>query len=182
MAKLSDVININVLAEELDLPDWDSVDEANRDYYDDAGRAAYDAFMEDAEYADEQADESQAEEVWQNAEWEAQKEVFAQWHHAVLRAAEDLFEKHELELVPRGKDDLPYEFKIKPLKSWKDAADQIRETINGVGYFHFYTLKEFLDSGPYTPRQAVLGHLHYIKDYPEVYGTYSARSLYERRW
>lgn len=75
-----------------------------------------------------------------------------------------------------------YDFKIVPSNSWDDAANKIRETINGVGTFHFNNLREFLSSGPYTARQAVLSHLGYIKRYPDVYGGSGARQLYDRAW
>lgn len=52
-------------------------------------------------------------------------------------------------------------------KRWEDAADKIRETINGVGYFTFYSLREFLESGPYTARQAALSHLHCVLPPPD---------------
>ena len=60
--------------------------------------------------------------------------------------------------------------------------EKIRETINGVGDFHFSSLREFLDSGPYTARQAVLGHLRSIRSYPAVYGGSGAHQMYEQHW
>jgi hypothetical protein len=54
------------------------------------------------------------------------------------------------------------------------------EIVNGVGYFHFDNLKDFLDSGPYTPREAVLSHLHWLKDRAEVYGDVRPNLQYDR--
>ena len=51
--------------------------------------------------------------------------------------------------------------------------------VNGVDYFHFGTLKEFLDSGPYSGREAVLNHIGYIPQWAEVYGDTDARRIYE---
>lgn len=165
-----DVRNIDQLAAMFGLPDFDSVEEMNLDYIADAGRGIED-------------DEEQME-----AMTAARDELYRNWHQAVLSTAEQLFEEHSLELDPiRYRRDLPdvpaYEFRIVPEESWSDAARKIMQTINGVGMFHFGSLKEFLDSGPYTPRQAVLSHLGYIRDYPKVYGTMmSAQQIYEGSW
>lgn len=50
------------------------------------------------------------------------------------------------------------------------------------GDFHFDSLREFLASGPYTARQAVLSHLGYLKRHPHVYGGPSPRQMYEQHW
>lgn len=112
-------------------------------------------------------------------------ELYETWHRAVLSAAKALFREHDLDLVPRtGRGRLPYEFKVRPLpgKSWEDAADKIRKTINGVGDFYYGSLREYLKSGPYTAREAVLSDLHWIESYPDVYGTKSAKRMYEQMW
>lgn len=166
-SKTSDKINIDQLAKMFDLPDWDKIDEMNQQHYSEMSRGAED-------------EESQIE-----AERAAQDEVYGQWYDAVESTASQLFEEHGLELEPTGKQGTPtrrYDFKIVPQKSWDDAADKIRETINGVGYFHSDNLKEFLRSGPYTAREAVLSHLGHIKSYPAVYGSGSPRTMYERAW
>lgn len=163
----SDKTNIAQLAEMFGLPDWDRVDELNQQHYWEMSKGAED------------------EEAQQKAEQEAQQEVFAQWYDAVEHAASKLFEEHGLELRPAGKSKTErrsYDLKIVPSNSWSDAADKIRETINGVGDFHFGTLREFLDSGPYTARQAVLSHLGYIKRHPAVYGGQGARQMYDQYW
>jgi hypothetical protein len=67
-----------------------------------------------------------------------------------------------------------------PAETWRDAAQAIMETINGVGPFRFRSLGEFLKSGPYSPCEAVMEHLHWIKRYPDVYGSHSARSIVDR--
>lgn len=166
-AKGTDKINIDQLAKMFGLPDWDKIDEMNQQHYWEMARGAED---EDAQIAAESA---------------AQDEVYGQWYDAVESVGSQLFGEHGLDLQPTGKQGTAtrrYEFKIVPQKSWNDAADKLRETINGVGYFHFNTLKEFLDSGPYTARSAVLSHLNHIKSYPAVYGSGSAHDMYERAW
>lgn len=157
--KTGSKINLDQIAKMFGLPEWDDVDERNQHYYYEAARGA----------EDEEA-----------AETEARDELFRKWHDAVERVAEDLFGEHGLELDPLGKDKrLAYEYKIIPKVNWNEAANKIRETLNGVGYFHFNDLKEFLRSGPYTAQQAVLSHLGTIADYPAVYGSSSARRIYD---
>lgn len=168
--KISDKININQLAELFKLPSWDRIDELNQEFYWEQSKGAPD------------------EDAAMDAERAAQDEVFAQWYDAVEHVAEKLFEEHGLELhgiaiKRKGADNRrPYEFKIVPMNSWNDAADRIRETVNGVGYFHFNNLREFLSSGPYTAKQAALSHLAWIRDYPAVYGGPGAHQMYEAAW
>lgn len=170
-AKLTDKISIEQLAKMFDLPDWDRIDEMNQQFYWEMSKGAED---EDAQMEAESA---------------ARDEVYAQWYDAVQHTAYELFGHHELELEPikgRGADRRPYMFRIVPAAAgkhgWQRAAEALRDTINGVGSFHYNNLREFLDSGPYTARQAVLSHLHWIKRYPDVYGTTSAHRLYEHAW
>jgi len=159
----SDKIDIDQLAKLLDLPPWENVDERNQHYYWELARGSED---EDA------------------AERAAQDEVYGQWYDAVERAASKLLEEHDLELQPANSKDTsrPYQLKIVPSSSWNSSANKLRETINGVGTFHFNDLKEFLSSGPYTARQAVLSHLSWINRHPDVYGGQSARRLYDQGW
>jgi len=168
--KTSDKITIDQLAKLFDLPDWERIDEMNQQHYWEVSRGA------------------EGEEAQMEAESEARDEIYRQWYDAVESAATKLFEEHGLELLAMKntrkvqKNYRPHVLKIIPSKSWSDAADKIRETINGVGTLHFNTLKEFLDSGPYTARQAVLSHLGYIKRYPAVYGGLGANQMYEQAW
>jgi hypothetical protein len=165
--KTSDKINIDQLAKLFNLPDWDKIDEMNQQHYWEMSQGAG------------------AEEAQMDAESAAQTEVYNQWYDAVERAASKLFDEHGLELSPTGKQGTEkrrYDFKIIPTKSWDDAANKIRETINGVGDLHHNNLREFLRSGPYTAKQAVLLHLGYIKRYPAVYGGLGANQMYERAW
>ena len=164
----ADKINIDQLAKLFDLPDWERIDEMNQQSYWEMSRGA-----------------GADEDVRMEAERAAQDEVYGQWYDAVESAAGELFKEHGLELDPTGKQGTKkrrYDFKIVPSNSWNDAANKIRETLNGIGTFHFDNLREFLDSGPYTARQAVLSHLGYIKRYPAVYGGLGAHQMYEQAW
>jgi hypothetical protein len=59
----------------------------------------------------------------------------------------------------------------------KKATRELSETVGGVGYFHFGSVKELTDSGPWTVREAVLGHLGWMKDWYEVYGERRPRNF-----
>lgn len=172
--KLTGILTIDDLAKMFGLPDSDRLMESNIDY---GGENYMSAFREAKQ---EGASEEKAEEAGLAAEQGVMDEVYGQWHGAVQNAAVRLFEEHGLEL--RGKGRLSYEYVVAPVKSWSDVASHILTTINGVGEFEFSSLREFLDSGPYTPREAVLSHLHWIKWWPEVYGEPSARRMYEQAW
>lgn len=168
MSKIKAKINIDQLATLLDLPTWERIDELNVDFY-----------GEGLDFSEDNEEESL------QAESERQNEVFKSWHDAIMAVAEKLFENHGLELdpvkfkrkVPDGTR--PYEFIIKPMVSWDDAALRTIATINGYGMFHFNSLKDFKDSGPYTARQGVLSHMQWMRYYPAIYGERSLRQQYD---
>lgn len=166
-SKTSDKINIDQLAKLLDLPDWDRIDELNQQHYWEMSQGITDE--------DEQLE----------AERAAQEDVYNQWYDAVESTAERLFEEHGLELHQTGKQGTEkrrYDFKIVPQNSWDDAANKLRETINGVGDFHFNSLSEFLKAEASTARRAVLSHLGSVKKYPHVFGGLGARQMYDQAW
>ena len=157
--KIKDIINIDELARLLGLPSYEQIEELNRSYIDER-RAGIEDEDEDA-----------------RAEAEAQQELYNKWRNAVEFVGDALFGQHLLELTPKKNG---YEYKIVPAKDWRDAANKIRMTINGVGFFQFDTVQDFLDSGPYTAREAVLTHLNNIKDYPAVYGSTRPARMFEQ--
>lgn len=185
-ADLKSKINIDQIAESLGLPSWESINENNCDFLFDAGVAARGSFLED----NPDASEMDQEQAAADGEYAAEAELFRSWHDAVMAVAESLYGEHGLELhpvkftrkVPEGTR--PYEYRVVPKVSWLDAADHIRNTIEGDGFLGYYIngLRGFLSSGPYTARSAVLAHLHWIKKYPEVYGSKAAQRLYENAW
>lgn len=166
LGKLKDVYTVEDLAEFFDLPDFPKVEDDSQEYI----FSAYGAVLR----------EGGTEEEAMEAESVLRDEVYVSWVNAVESVAEKLFGEHNLDLDETRQDS--HEFRVKPRKSWRDSANAIRETINGVGYFHFSSLKEFLDSGPYTARAAVLSHLHWVKRHPDVYGGSSPQRLYEQAW
>ena len=172
MTKLKNTLTMDKLTGLFGLPTLDTVYDSSFDYVAECGGWAEVYALRGG------ATEEEAESARVAAETEANTEVCDKWYAGVTGAAERLFEVHGLRLVKRRDGS----FTVKPVKSWDDALTQIRETINGVGYFHFSNNAEFLRSGPYTPMQAVLSHLHWTADYPAVYGEESAKCIYENAW
>jgi hypothetical protein len=181
-AKRTNTIDIDHLAKLLGLPKLEDIEERNSDYIMESGGNARDEALEEAKRFDYDVSDEDLEEIEMKGQERAQDDVYRSWHNGVESAAEYLFDKHGLILEPiyqKGKGGYLHEFKILPIKSWEDAAHGILNTINGVGDFFFDSLEDFLDSGPYTAREAVLAHLGYISDYPRVYGDRTARSLFD---
>ena len=125
--------------------------------------------------------EEEAEEAAMKAESDERDEAVTKYRDAIIAAATKLFAEHHLVLTEkkrRGR--MTDTFLVAPDKSWRDSAACLVETINGYGMFHFANVRDFCVSGPYTPKEAVLGHLHWIESYPAVYGSTSARSMVDR--
>lgn len=126
--------------------------------------------------------EEEAEEYASECSGAELDEEFDKYVSAIESTVETYFEYVGLEVVRLEHADWGFggKYKLKPSKDWKEVANLIREIINGVGYFYFAGLKSFLDSGPYTAREAALSHLGYVSDYGEVYGEPSPSRLLER--
>lgn len=129
--------------------------------------------------SEEEADEEGRK--WEEAE---QDEAFKHWQGAVEHVAEQLFEQHGMVLVEekkKSKGGGSYTlYRVAPEKSWDDAMAKILDTIHGVGTFEFESLKEFRKSGPYkSSKDAVLRHLYWMRDRPEVYGTTRPSRMFE---
>lgn len=103
-------------------------------------------------------------------------ECWREYENALVSVFTSLCEDHDLTLTKLGGG----QWKLAPKVAWKYSAKCVMETINGVGMFHFQNVREFVDSGPYTERAAVLTHLHWLKRYPDVYGTGSINRMMER--
>ena len=181
------------LAELFGLPSFEAVNEGAWEYVADAGQYAYE---EEERSAEEEGGGvtsvrghgpsapgplHRAEEAREEAEWAAQDEVSSSWRDAVEAVADHEFGEVGLELQDRWHETGGKErFWVVPVESWRYSATQIMEIINGVGHFHFDNLKDFLDSGPYTPKEAVLGHLQWLQRRAEVYGDVRPNVQYER--
>jgi hypothetical protein len=159
------------VADTLGLEEYNDLYERNIDYFAEIGWNA----RRDAEKAGE-TDEDKLDEISMEAQQEAEMPFYEAWQAAVLHVANHLFLQHGL--VLEGDD--PY--RLVPEKSWNDVLSHVRETINGVGYFHFSSNRELMNSMPTkSPKAAVLAHLGWIKDWPAVYGEGSTQGMYERQ-
>jgi len=120
---------------------------------------------------------------WWELDDDDRDEVERRYIDAVQAVAETALNDHGLTLVERKsprKHGTYYE--VAPQRSWEDAERKIVETINGVGYFHFSSPREFRSSGPYrSAKDSVAQHLHWIKRAPDVYGDQSYQRRVERQ-
>ena len=140
-------------------------DEYDAGVYQDVYDDAYDAFR--ASGATEAEAALSAATAAEMEEYERQREAYDEW----LERADETFQHICRGLSMRcliTADSV----QLDPIEgnTWRDVAEEMRQLVNGVGYFHFSSLTEFLDSGPYEPEDAVRLHLHYLRRYKEVYG------------
>ena len=155
--------------------------EHNMNYVAEAGNYAYDEAIND------ERDEDEAEEARYEAEHKAESEIVGSYIEAAVSTIEDQLTEHFaldlIEVTKKNKKGEPTgerRWQIKPLRTWKESLGLIVETINGVGYFHFDSLREFLNSGPYTEREGCLTHLGYLSDHADVYGGRSLERQFDR--
>jgi len=177
-ATRTDITDLDELADMLDVPgpeqwgEW--IAESEEVSYE--GGAAYDGAIEEG------LTEEEAEKARDAAEQQASDEIYENYANALVSTVNHFFGEHGLTVVPvRPHVAIPFEYRIVPEKSWSDAAEAIIDTINGVGTFHFSSLQDFMDSGPYTAKQAVLKHLHWIQARSKVYGGSSPRAYFDRQ-
>lgn len=165
-SRANGIYGIYELAKLLGLPEYDDehVYEASAEVYVAAIKAG--------------ESEEQAEIAALDAEAEEEKEAYDHWFDALMFVAEELCREHKLTLVELRNG----RWRLKPSESWHATADEIRTTINGMGPFHFSSLKEFIEtSSCSTAREAVFSHLHWLKCWYAVYEGSSARAAFERR-
>jgi len=125
--------------------------------------------------------EDDADDAGINAESDARIESYNKWERAFLSAVDSLMKDHGLVFHRLKSKGNRRKFKVKPIKSWADALEKIRETINGMGPFYFGSIKEVCDSIPCSVRQGVLHHIGWIADAPKVYGSSSVEYMM-RHW
>jgi len=108
---------------------------------------------------------------------EEYERICTAYYDNLINVAEKYFGKCKL-VLEKVNYDL---FQISPEENWDLAAHELIEVINGYGLFHFDSLEEAIDSGPYeTSENFVLHHLGWISSYSEVYGDYSAKYLLDQ--
>lgn len=165
-----ETLNMFIRAMSLDIWTSEEMDENNLGNFSGVYDSVYKEAIDDG-YTDEEAEEKGRE-----AEDNEYSVLFKDYTNSVERVIRYLFNFHDLELVERKN-----RYYIEPLKSWKQSAEKVKETINGYGTFYFSSVKEFKETGPYKNYcEAVISHIHWLKYYPEVYGARGYRSVYER--
>lgn len=139
--------------------------------------SCYGAVYDDA--IKEGCSEEEAEDRAREAESDELDTALKDYKNAVISVANKLFGEHNLTLDEMKSGVCRYA--ITPKISWDESASHIIGTINGIGMFYFRNVREFKNSGPYTGRQSVLSHLHYIASWGEVYGGGKASAMIENK-
>ncbi len=169
--KVSDIFDLDGLARAFGLKaDLDDFMEANIDNIAQRGHYVYNDAIRGGKT------DRQAEKVREEAEGEAHDEIGKAYISAIFDTIEKEAEKFHLTVIQQK----PNRYKVVPTTDWKTSLREIIDTINGVGMFEFNTIKEFLESGPYTLREGVLTHLHYLADYGHVYGGSTLQRQFEK--
>lgn len=141
------------------------LNEYSYEYYHDVYNQSIDSGLSEQEAIDR----AESEESYQV------EQEYNRYQNAVEKTAENILNKHNL-LLCKQEDG----YVVQPKTTWRDSLKEIIETINGVGYFYFHSVDEFLDSGPYGEEEGVMTHLHWVKRYPDVYGDTSIRWMIDR--
>lgn len=168
-------VDIDTLSGKLGLPTWD--DDSDMLETSEAWNYAYKGALEEA--TDDGLDSEEADEIAREKadtyEGELIDSYYKAWNASRLEALEVTLDHANITLGQEND-----KWFIAPKESWEDSAAHILEVINGVGHFYFGSVDELLDSGPYTLREAILGHIYILKYYGDVYGTYSTKRIFER--
>jgi hypothetical protein len=156
---------------DMKLPSWESIDD---DFESETYSYIFKKSVEDG-YSDETAEEK-AQEV----EVRERDEYYKQWKNAIESAIESVLSPHGLTLICEDKG----KYSIgKTCKTWKEVAENVIDTINGVGMFYFNNVEEFKSCGPYKSYcEAVFNHIHWMCRRSEVYGDRGYQSVYENSW
>jgi hypothetical protein len=172
--------DIDKLAVDLGLPDWDSVSERHCDYIWEAADNRLGGQYEDE--TDDAYDERRMD-----AQGEVEDELFHSWYDAVLATGQQLFADVELSVQPvrRGRrtktkqaNSRDYYLRVAasrvggPRVSWADVAHMLHNREHS-----YSTYDDFL--GNDTPREAVMKCLHYLRGGD---GQATARTLYDRHF
>src|SRR5665213_426298 len=161
-AKLKNIITFDQLCKHIGVETLDDYTEALLHNSDTIYHVAYTEAMKV-----DGTSEEEAENMALKAETEEHGEYVDKYIAAVEKVAKKLFEEHRLSLTETKKDSGIY--RITPDVSWRDSLSELIQTINGVGFFHFSSVRELCQSGPYTFRHGVLAHIGYVFDFSLVY-------------
>lgn len=175
MVKTNKLLTVTMITGILGVEPWEKKEDRDPHWFGDYYAITY----QDA--IDSGSPPSEAEEKGLEAEGNARDEYYRQWENALLATADAYFGFHEMQLVQVRKRFKRFEVKPLPGKTWDDAAKAVLTTINGVGYFGYDSLKDFKSSLPGTSKQATMCHLHWIKQYGDIYGEASPERMLEAK-
>lgn len=118
--------------------------------------------------------------AYEAARTELELDLFNRWRGAFEAVLEKYLGEHRMTFehvrIQTGKGKNRYTrdgYVLKPDegKTWKDVASAVMETINGYGFFYFETVEYFRQaSSESTYQSLVMHHLHWLKEWGEVYG------------
>jgi phosphatidate phosphatase APP1 len=112
--------------------------------------------------------EEQAEEKAMQAEPEERESYVRKYISNLVNVFEQEAENLKLDVTPLKTK--PGVYALTPKEGWVASAVKTRSIVHGIGGWWFTSFKEFLSSGPYTPRQAVEAHLGYLGSQWKLYG------------
>ena len=152
------------------------------DYFE--GGDSYGYFLKEAEK--EGMTEAAAETYAQEKSDEVDEEAAENYYDAILDCTEEAITTYlgyidaTFSLVSKKPLNGFSVVRIKPNTSWKKTCELLIEIINGVGYFHFDSVRDLCNSIPDTVVGAAMSHLHWLKSYGAVYGEESPAHMVER--
>jgi len=168
-APYCDILDIIVKNMGLDLPTSEESDEYSMDWLWEVKNNAEKQAKEDG-YSDEES-----EKIGEQAENEEGNSLFEKYRSAVENTINYLLDFHDLELIRNKKG-----YYIETTSTWEKSCGKIAVTISGVGMFEYNSAKELKEVGPYKSyAEACISHIHWVKDYPRVYGVSSYKNKYE---
>ena len=100
---------------------------------------------------------------------------YIRFRDAVVTVATKFCDVHNLDVTLQMSGT---RFRLTPQTgAWMAVVTAIRETGNGAKIFHFDDNFDFLQSGPWTPRQGALLNLHVMKHHADLYGYQSPKAM-----
>ena len=160
------------------LPPLDEIHEANFDFY---SEQSYGAVEEEKQERERNEEPPMTEAEEQEFRWKIEEEVSNRVFKLYVNAAEEAL-NHVLGQHHLNAEYFEGNWLVKPEsgKTWKDAAEQIMETMNGVGMFYAPSLKEFYEQTSVKSfKELVMTHIHWAAYYPELYGTARIERIFE---
>lgn len=165
-------VDLDRLAKAAEVKWFDDFDENTVEYMADVWHDVRQAAL------DKGASEDEATEAGVKAEGEAQREAWQTGADAFYKMVRRVATPHHLDVD--GSCESQFEFKPACGYTWKDVADAIRRTINGVGYGHYGSVEELFEARSVKGYRALVEDVILdIFDWPDVYEARKASSIFE---